>query len=369
MTLDDRLRAALARRAADARVAPDLYARVLDRRRKRRRALVVLPVTATAAVVALAVAVSATGGDPRRPVASASPARATLAAVLTKTGAYRYDGEAAALRERFDSGSAIAVASGHDGVHYAYGQQGAGCTGSLTLVSFASGTPVARTETTDGAVSDIAFSADGRKVAYVVDTAGHSPTPSCDRPVLHVRDLTTGRERTWDDGLVKDAIVMGGTFIINLSWSPDGRSLAYTAGVCCAHGEAGFFVLDVTQPAPSSYLNVRERGLGTPGNDCYLTAPAYRGTTGTLTAVQVCLGDTRQSALVTVDPSDGHVTEVLTPLPTTELESASVVAWDPSGVRALVVLSGVDRVGRVVEWRAGLGVRAMPGPKALDVSW
>jgi Tol biopolymer transport system component len=384
MTLDERIRAALARRAGDARLAPDLYARILDRRRRRRRALVAVPLTATAAVVAFAVAVAANVPAERRPpAAEVTAAPAPLAAALTQDGPFRVDGDSGALVGRFGpSRDATAVASGHDGTTYAFaegpGGPAGGCKGTIVRVAYVDDGVVERQRfATHGWVEEMAYSPDGTRLAYVTHAARGA---ECERTELHVRDLATGRERVWTDGLDGFVHVMGtGAWLTGLSWSPDGTALAYKTGMCCVTGGEGFTVLDLTREA-SVFNAGRPRGGSVPDPDdtgryCTLGAAAYRGRDGAMTAVRTCsdptgAAGTGRTDLVVVDPDLGTVGELLAAVPLDDSEQVTTVAWDPAGDRALLFVTGGGKpTQRLLAWHAGGGVRTVLSGDLRQVSW
>jgi hypothetical protein len=379
MTLDERLRAALAFRAAQARPDPTLYARVLDRRRRRRRATALVPAV-TAGVVALAVAaVAVTAPDAARPpTASGTPgsvAPAPLAAVVTKDGPFRFDATTGRLGEEFGPWrTTTAVAAAGDGTRYAFAEPTAStdaqahdaCAGTIYLVRFGTeGSTQEGSVPTEGPVADLAFSADGTRLAYVVRRAAKDG--GCARAELHVRTLATGAERVWTDGIAAGDIVMGGTYAEQLSWSPDGRHLAYVAGECCAGG-GGFRVLDVTAPG-ESFLAPPEHGTYAPGDpSCGIVAVAYRGRTGELGAVRSCAAEEMTYDLVTVAEADGAVTATLARLDVAELDFVSELAFAPSGDAALVLVGRPDKPGGLLRWTSGGDVRRV-ADGIRHVSW
>lgn len=374
MTLDERLRAALARRADEARVPADLYARVLDRRRRRRRTILLAPVAATAAVVALAVAVAAgTGGGETPPPAAGPTGPASpppLAAVLTTDGPFLFDSEAGRLGAQYGPrADTLSVASGHDGETYAYGEpDGAvagACSGTVVRVRIENGSANEQERIiAEGRVSAIAYSPDGRRLAYVVLRKG-AGTAGCDRAEVHVRDVATGAERVWNDGIPPTSTVMGGTFATNLSWSGDGTRLAYSAGVCCAGG-GEVYVMGAEAPSGHSFLEDR---VGPRSGPCQYLAPAYRG--DTLTAVRSCPQADAPAAntLVTLDERSGEVGDVLARLSVGADEDVTRVAWAPGGGRALIVTAKPDQPGRLLLWGAGDAAHPLSLPGVRDVSW
>jgi hypothetical protein len=345
--IETALRDALSARAAAVTPDPDAYAAVLRRRDRRpaarlRGALVVAGAGATVAAVVAALAVVT--ADPPRPAPPAAtavaPAPRTVVAVMGGSAFFLdsdrpQDGGAGANPASATVTSVAAV--GDDRMYYSAASPRQGCTSVLTRLGYdaphltiTSSEPVGPYRV-PGRITDMAVSRDGARLAYVAATGA-----GCDVAELRVRDLRTGRERVWRGGADPGPNLV----LQSLSWSPDGRRLAYTAGLCCT-GVAGFRVLDPAAPG-ADYLAPASRGeaAGTPDADyaCFLVAPGYRGATGELAAVRVCVDQTGRrpgtSGVVRVDPGTGAVLGDLFALPGDDPDAR--LAFDASGDHAFV---------------------------------
>jgi DNA-directed RNA polymerase specialized sigma24 family protein len=254
--VDEAVRVALEVRASAVRiprdVADELSARLAAARRRRRRLLA----GTAAAVVVLAAAGALTGAllrghaKPRRAAAApayASPTHRSLYAGLVPVGEMgtfdlatgRRSGPATLLQAR-------AVASMPDG-RWLVARIGDRCGSTLSVVR-ENGIEVTLPTGTLALLSDIQVSPDGRLVAGV--------SHGClDRVLLGVDviDLSSGQVRRWAPAALMTAVS-------GLSWAPDSRQLAYTAGIDTGGGVGGgYAVLDgggapgrLSPPAPGT---------------------------------------------------------------------------------------------------------------------
>ncbi|MDQ1713188.1 MAG: hypothetical protein QOE45_2638 [Frankiaceae bacterium] len=380
--LETALRDAFSARAAAVTQDPAAYGAVLDRRSRRvsyrlRAGLAVAGVAVAATSVVVAVALVTRGAPPRPvPPATQPPAPPPRIVVAVTSGAAFFlesdrpdDGGGGA---RPADGTVTAVTAVGDGTYYSASSPARGCTTSLTALRYEPDSHTITSKepkgayTVPGRVTDLAVSRDGTRLAYAAESG-----PGCAVAELRVRDLTTGRERVWTGGADPGSEL----FLQSLSWSPDARHLAYTAGLCCG-GTLGFRVLDTTAPG-ADYLAPPSLGESVGARDqaveCSLAAPAYRGLTADLTAARTCVDQAgaRQdtSTVVVVDPVTGAVLHELFTVPGGGLVSR--VAFDPSGDHAFVERGGGTTSVSIIRWTTGEPARVLDlgTPRARGLAW
>jgi hypothetical protein len=223
-------------------------------------------------------------------------------------------------------------------------------------------------DVTPGGVFSFAVSPDGRTLAYARFHRTRECSPVEDKsPELVVRDLATGRTRTWTAGAAT-----GGEpprYLGSLSFSPDGRRIAYDVG----HGDGvvAIHVLDTGAPG-DSYVTARPIGREAPAPDgraepCALLAPAYRGKTGELLAIRACReagAPSRGVDVVVVDPGTGAVRGTLFALPPT---GATRLEPDASGQHVFAEETAAD--GEAVHRWDGRTLREVDPRPGSQVSW
>jgi hypothetical protein len=175
-----------------------------------------------------------------------------------------------------------------------------------------------------GGVTFPALSADGRYLAFFHG----SPTGgsrSC-RQELVVRDLATGRQRSWT---VPDQ----GTYTLaDLQWSPDSTRLAYLMW-WDSPSKGGLYVLALEGTSSVT----QGRLLPPPGGDnCNLTFPRFRPGTGRLLALQQACGN----QLVDFDVRTGKALAT-TPIPLSA--QLADVAVDRSGQHVILAVADPDK--------------------------
>jgi hypothetical protein len=358
--LADRLADALSARATAVLPDPRAYERVVARRRRRRVtrwAPVGAAALATAGVVALAMILP--GGDhtPAPPaVGPSEPGGAPaqfIAVVDGKAAIYdsaKPDGQSSFTPTGYRT---TAVAALGDDLHYWSASAAAnGCRSLLQATDHSGVTFTAHDlkggDGVAGEVDALAVTDDAARLAYTLRTG-----PQCDRYELHVRDLRTGADRAWKF----PASTSSTSLRESLSWSPDGRHLAYLTG-CCEPRE-----LDTTAPGSDvlapKWHEGQVRDPRRAGVECEVQAAAYRGTTGDLVAYVRCGGGeyTADYAFAgTYDPATGKIGTVL-------FDNAPFfvqrLAFDRSGEHALLGAgNGTSVEGEpdpLVLWRWDMG--------------
>jgi Tol biopolymer transport system component len=219
--LDDRLTQQL-RRAAEyaAETARQPDPRAIRRRSRSRRWRQVAVVAVTACVLTAGLVVADFNDRPRTvepalptvtaPTSFLADVGGRLAVVSTASGKVsRYLTKAPA------GGFAYALSEDRAAVWFSDGVYDCRRPSGLYRVPYQGGKPVK----VDGSVSAevIAISRDGSKIAY-----RPYPPPSCSGPsiAMAVLDLRTGKMRTWSYSSRREAM-------LSMTWSPDGRHLAY----------------------------------------------------------------------------------------------------------------------------------------------
>ena len=375
--IETTLRDALAARGAAVRTDPSAYEAVVARRSRRRlhrwsaaSAGLIATITVVGVIALSGVTAPPPPTAPPTGPAGAEPKR--FAAVvdglpgvyLTRTGANVFGVSG-------DERSIGAVAAYGDGERFIVSSSAFGrCESTIRYVeekdlSSTSG-DVKGGSLVGGRITDMAVSPDGTRLAYVLDT-DLPGGEGCGTTVLRVRDLRTGIERTWTDGMEG----MDETFVKWLSWSPDSRHLAYNADICC-DGAQGFRILDVTADT-ASFLVQPLRGASVPDplgvGHCRLVAPAYRGTSGDLTAVRSCVRTEETFEVVVVDPATGKVLDSLFTLEGPA--QVHKVEFDASGRRALVERGDGEKVTALQRWDGGSTAEDVGGePRGYaGISW
>jgi peptidyl-prolyl cis-trans isomerase B (cyclophilin B) len=253
-------------------------------RRRRRGAALALP--AVAAVVAAAVIVPSLLTSGHRggtsSLAGRTPEPGSFVAVQDGHAGL-YDARDGALVTEL--GQAVAVSAGSDG--YWVGRA-IGCTSTLSFVA-ADSTTLSSEQQVDGLITDVAVSPDGKTLAYGVDRKAADPDPNarCGGSDLVLLDVATGTERRWsghdDNGQLS-----------SLSWSSDGRQLAFQVAYCCDETIEVHVVDPASSPEPLS------KSVRPTSRDCLVKLPAYVGET--LVAARQCETKTQ---LVALEPRHG----------------------------------------------------------------
>ncbi|HEU0131591.1 MAG TPA: hypothetical protein VFQ85_11450 [Mycobacteriales bacterium] len=380
--LDTVLRDALNARVAHVAHDPDAYAEVLRRRARRRLTRWVRPIgaaAATAAVVGLvAVAVRAPGRDPAEPAAGVPRTVVTVRHLSERTfeaavvGADDLAGQPVTrMGAPADRDVLRAVASvGDDRTYYAAWANLDECRSRLYRLSAPSGGSAPVLDLA-GDVTGLAVSPDGRRIAYSIWADGPDESICGGTHELHVRDLASGRDQVWPvTGDLRNYSV------VDLTWSPDGRYIAF------AYGDQFVHRIDTTAaptPLPSLPVDFRvdrpnldESGVPLhPGTTCYSATPAYLPT-GELVAAYHCVDhqSLREEPirLVVLDPVTGRPGRTLFAYPVGA--QPQWLTFDPTGAHALLGVTtptpgdGPDRY-QVYRWDAGTGLRLLPDDVAL----
>jgi len=344
-------------------------ARQRQRRRWRRRGLVVA-VLALLAAAAVTGGPGLSGGTARSPSGGAAPAPPAPAAampsqivVLTASSKIEVVSSRTGLLIRtlatnvalFSGSPALAVSPA--GVVYfddVYapgplptvpgGVQGSGRGAGEWVLSV----PLAGGPVTHVALgSDLALSPDGRLLAYVPWTDPRCPAGAMGCPgkpaAIVVRDLPAGTQKTW-------AFTSTESLITNLSWSPDGRYLAFAGMTGTKNGTVWVRTAQVLDTRSGGTLDgARPIPLG--------QAAAWAGYLTSHTGVAVLTGPDgviqASGGLVEVGAGSGRVLRRLTSLPPRGLGTGNVFDGTEHTITA-------DRSGRYL-LIAGLGAGTRTG--------
>jgi hypothetical protein len=359
--VEERLRDALAAQAGLVDFDPHAYATVVERRDRRRTTRWLRPVGALAATVlvaGLAAVALARGGDRVVP-ASGAPAR--LVAIqgpstslpLPRTVVLDARTGAVLLATNDLDGVPRAVAAVGDGRTF-YAALEDDCLTKILRMEVPGGfTEVARVR---GKVDSLAASPDGRRLAY-----SYQPDPPCrsgglpwQAAELRVKDLPTGKERTWRSE--------GEVVLRDLAWSPDGRYLAYEY-----NDIHGIERLDTTAPGREFPLPPQRKV--TPRPFCYPADPAYLPS-GELVAAIRCFPK-GGSPTIQVRPYDVATKQAgreLFRLPR-ETNGSDWLALDATGRYALAAVGSSGR-GRQAYYLAGDDVERRPDlDDVIEADW
>jgi hypothetical protein len=379
--VETRLRDALAARATTVQGDPAAYAAVVRRRERRgvRRLVTVGVAAASVAAIAVAVAVARPVPEPAPPASPAPVAPAPESFVGIDDGRARLFASAdhtSSQATNIVGRRVTAVAAVGDGRRFVLAQL-KGCTSTLGWWDVRKNTTAEHaTEFSDvpggdvaGRVVRMAVSPDGTRLAYALRL------PLADGRCgnagqIRVRDLRTGKERSWDDG--RPVTPETGLFTISsLTWSADGRRLSF--GTTMA-------VLDTTRPgAKVEYLEYESYDV--PGYEvCALDDRLFRGATGRTVLLLVCTKDVdtsdgaRQGFAFDYDPATGRLGEQLFALPMNGLMDPWFLSFDRSGDHAFLGLydTGSGRaVSRVYRWDRGAGIREVDlgGEDVRQIAW
>jgi peptidyl-prolyl cis-trans isomerase B (cyclophilin B) len=174
-----------------------------------------------------------------------------------------------------DFGSATAVSTDPLGV---YVGAGAGCSSVLRFFHAGQSSFLDGEGPIGGHMSALAISPGGRTLAY---TLGHGPDAEpgvpCGSPDLVLRDGPTGAVRRWTGEV-------GSGEISQLSWSADGKHLAFQTSVCCDASTTLHVLATEAAPTPVTQVPAALHGRQT----CQFTLPVYSG--NQLLAVRQCDG-------------------------------------------------------------------------------
>lgn len=359
MSQEDRVRAALHRRADALEPAEAEWARVAsrkaaaDRRARRLRAWGGLAAAAAVAVVVAAAAtlqtedaqrIEVTPGTTEAPVTTTSeaPATSTTTEPTTTTTeaptaprlpetvvASTPEGRLVVMssatgrvmrvldRGRGAGSRIVAVALGRDDVYFWRGDEASGGDESCPRPS------IERVPLTGGTTSRVgrgsypALSPDGARLAYV-----GLPDAQCRNRPLIVRDLASGAERRYPSG---DAGAPGDFCCVWLAWSPEGDHLAYARAVADTYEVR---LLDVGRGTTARV------GGGTGGESW--EHPVFRPSPPHLLVVARRPGRGSGSRLLEVDPATGQHVVSTAPLPTTDRNIIDLDV-DASGAYVLYV--------------------------------
>ncbi|HVF06562.1 MAG TPA: hypothetical protein VNA20_17105 [Frankiaceae bacterium] len=326
--VETRLRDALSVRASSVPHDPYAYGAIARRRANRRFTRLAAPIAAVAATAALVGAATVTVRFPERAgPAGGGPAR---------LGVLLENGRALVVERANPRGPVLAQSPPEygevDDLSTADGETfyaAAGRKGTCASVLFTMTADGRSTKLLDvaGAVTGLAVSPDGQRLAYAVAVRRGTPDaiPGCGTIVdVHVRDLATRTEKVWRGYL-------GVTPAQHLTWSADGRYLAHD-------GVFDVSRIDTTAPAtrrPKAFLDNFRNPYG--GGLCFPRAPGYLPT-GELVVLVDCenagTDDPTTSRAVVVDPVTGRLGRVVFRLPN-KLES-HWLAFDRTGENALV---------------------------------
>jgi hypothetical protein len=310
---------------------------------------------------------------PRHVVAVRDP----LQVVVLDAG--RLTGEPVAALPR-SYGLPRAVATGHDDrTFYAALDSGDSrqCAGAVYRLT--TGGDVTRVFGVAGFLSGLAVSPDGRRIAYAAELhkADVPPPSSCGgEQVVRVRDLGSGAERT----LATTRGNVRGAILEHLTWSPDGRYVAYAVGDQAVHrvevDAAPVVVPALPTPAAVDRSRLDESGLPPAGTTCVASAPAYLPT-GELAVAYRCTDDrslaVQSMRLVVFDPVTQAPGRVLLTLDTSVV--VRWVAFDPTGRHAYLGLlerraESAEGVSTVRRWDGGaLTPPLLEGRPAGPLSW
>jgi dipeptidyl aminopeptidase/acylaminoacyl peptidase len=203
-----------------------------------------------------------------------------------------------------------------------------------------------------------AISPDGRLLAYVTDAGAITGVEA-----IVVRNLATGTRRRW-------AYPSTGPDIDSLSWSPDGRFLAFTVNTR-PFGAATVRVLDTRRPGPLSGTRAIPLGQGlqwagylTPRTGLAVATrrgEKGRGSQQVLVAVAVRTGliirrliSLRAPGLFTANSSDG---------------TENAVTTEPTGHYVLIAGSGPDGHGEIYRLTIGTHHLVPLAGGAIRASW
>jgi hypothetical protein len=217
--------------------------------------------------------------------------------------------------------------------------------------------------------SDLALSPDGRLLAYVpwTDPLCSPPSRPCEgKPeAIVVRDLPAGTQKTW-------AFTSTVPFVTNLSWSPDGRYLAFAGMTGIKNGTVTVRTAQVLDTRSGGTLDdARRIPLGQAAAWAgYLTPQAGAGVlTGPDGIIQAGGG------LVEIGISSGRVLRRLTSLPPRGLGTGNVfdgtentITADRTGRYLLIVGVGTGS-GEIFRWTFGMPRPVSIASGALEAAW
>jgi hypothetical protein len=210
------------------------------------------------------------------------------------------------------------------------------------------------TEVAEG--RDPAVSPDGRRLAYVTDTDAGAPA------AIVVEDLATRTSNRW-------ATAPAGPDLGSLSWSPDGRFLAFTVSGWPPR-DATVQVLGIR---PDGTLEEARRiplghGLQWAGFLTTRTGMAVTGPAGP--------PGPGGPGLAEVAVSSGRILRQLTELPRQELSTSNAydgtegtITADPGGHYLLIATAGPDGHGEIFRWTVGTHQLVPLARGAIRASW
>ncbi len=209
-------------------------------------------------------------------------------------------------------------------------------------------TEIVRVPLAGGPVAHVAdgtsphVSPDGRRLAYGIDT---DPTHPCTLDSLKVRDLATGKERSWQIPQQPEATP---SCLGSISWGPDSRRLAFTTAW---EGEQ-IHIFDTETKGSALEGDALETG-----RDCvWWERPVYQGTTGALAVVEYFCDESEEFAY-------GRPDRFKLIEPDTGAKAGNAPRLDPKKVVSL----SFDRSGQHILYRQISGTASDNSPRVATL--